>query len=84
MISKAIVKSFFKFIASIKIIRLAVALIYAPFAVKNLDDNVILQYLAVIGLVVMAAPWRCFARVKVGFCRQQTWINIIVTVVVTI
>jgi len=85
MISKAIiVNSFFKFIASIKIIRLAVALICAPFAVKNLDDNVILQYLAVIGLVVMATPWRCFARVKVGFCRQQTWINIIVTVIVTI
>ena len=72
MISKAIIVNSF------------LALICAPFAVKNLDDNVILQYLAVIGLVVMAAPWRCFARVKVGFCRQQTWINIIVTVIVTI
>lgn len=37
--------------------RLAVALICAPFAVKNLDDNVVLQYLAVIGLVVMAVAW---------------------------
>ena len=27
-------------------LRLAVALICAPFAVRNLDDNVILQYLA--------------------------------------
>ncbi|CAK9002690.1 unnamed protein product [Durusdinium trenchii] len=36
---------------------LAVALICAPFAVKNLDDNVILQYLAVIGLIVMAVIW---------------------------
>ena len=36
--------------------RLAVALICAPFAVKNLDDNVVLQYLAVIGLMVMAVP----------------------------
>lgn len=39
-------------------LRLAVALVCAPFAVKNLDDNVVLQYLAVIGLMVMAAPWQ--------------------------
>ncbi|OLQ04395.1 hypothetical protein AK812_SmicGene12534 [Symbiodinium microadriaticum] len=38
--------------------RLAVALICAPFAVRNLDDNVILQYLAaVIGLSVMSVIW---------------------------
>eukprot|EP00439_Symbiodinium_sp_Y106_P053240 s188_g7.t1 len=36
---------------------LAVALICAPFAVRNLDDNVILQYLAVIGLSVMSVIW---------------------------
>ncbi|CAJ1374332.1 unnamed protein product [Effrenium voratum] len=36
---------------------LAVALICAPFAVKNLDDNVILQYLAVVGLAVMSVIW---------------------------
>ncbi|CAE7035363.1 unnamed protein product [Symbiodinium sp. CCMP2456] len=39
------------------IIQLAVALICAPFAVRNLDDNVILQYLAVIGLSVMSVIW---------------------------
>ena len=38
-------------------LRLAVALICAPFAVKNLDDNVILQYLAVVGLAVMSVIW---------------------------
>ncbi|CAE8590071.1 unnamed protein product [Polarella glacialis] len=34
-----------------------VGVLCAPFAVQNLDDNVVLQYLAVIGLSVIAAIW---------------------------
>lgn len=34
-----------------------VGLISVPFAVQNLDDNVVLQYLAILGLVVMACVW---------------------------
>lgn len=34
-----------------------VGVICAPFAVKNLDDNVILQYLAILGLSVMSVVW---------------------------
>eukprot|EP00435_Cladocopium_sp_Y103_P035412 s3333_g9.t1 len=49
---------------------LAVALICAPFAVKNLDDNVILQYLAVIGLVVMAAIWIALLLLEPAFPRN--------------
>jgi len=34
-----------------------VGVICAPFAVKNLDDNVALQYLAILGLSVMSVVW---------------------------
>lgn len=36
---------------------LIVGLVCAPFAMKNLDDNVILQYLAIAGLCVMSVIW---------------------------
>jgi len=36
---------------------IVVGVICAPFAVKNLDDNVILQYIAILGLSVMSVVW---------------------------
>jgi len=36
---------------------LVVALICVPFCMKNLDDNVVLQYIAICGLVVMSSIW---------------------------
>eukprot|EP00434_Breviolum_minutum_P004230 symbB.v1.2.003728.t2/scaffold176.1/size287750/10 len=49
---------------------LAVALVCAPFAVKNLDDNVVLQYLAVIGLMVMAVIWIALLLSEPAFPRH--------------
>ena len=49
------------------------ALICAPFAVKNLDDNVILQYLAVIGLIFMAAIQQLL--VTFWFLEVQTFLH---------
>jgi len=46
-----------------------VAAVCVPFAVKNLDDNVVLQYLAIVGLTAMSAVWICLLSSEPGFPR---------------
>jgi len=46
-----------------------VAIFCLPFALKNLDDNVALQYMAVIGLVLMSITWMAVLAQEPSFPR---------------
>merc|ERR1719362_1883318 len=46
-----------------------VAAVCVPFAVRNLDDNVVLQYLAIVGLTAMSAVWICLLASEPEFPR---------------
>jgi len=44
-----------------------VAVISIPFALKNLDDNVLLQYAATVGLLIISVVWVVFFYYQVDF-----------------
>mmetsp|Transcript_565 Transcript_565/g.1777 ORF Transcript_565/g.1777 Transcript_565/m.1777 type:complete len:479 (-) Transcript_565:15-1451(-) len=48
----------------------AVALVCAPLAMLNLDDNIVLQWVAIVGLCVLAAVWVAFLAREPGFPRR--------------
>lgn len=49
---------------------LLLIVVCAPFAWRNLDDNICLQVVAILGLTVLATIWICFLTRQPGFPRE--------------